>query len=162
MGEGDGSAPNVLTDQNTLIVIDEVGLAGVKDLEFALRVAHGKSKVICIGDRRQLQAPSGGNALRAVADVAARGAVLSQIRRQEVAPIYVTSPAQWEATMLNKQARSIRAQRALSTGFEYDELSPHANMARLKGLRLAKEASDKASGIEPIVVEGVRMAKSRA
>lgn len=56
----------------------------MKDLEFALRIAHGKSKVICIGDRRQLQAPSGGSALRAVADVVARGAVLSQIRRQEV------------------------------------------------------------------------------
>ena len=72
-------------DSKTLIVIDEVGLAGVKDLEFALRVAreaHGKA--VCIGDRRQLQAVSGGSALRAVADVVARGAVLSQVRRQEV------------------------------------------------------------------------------
>lgn len=78
-----GQSPEITA--KTLIVIDEVGLAGVKDLEFVLRVAHGKSKVICIGDRRQLQAPSGGSALRAVADVVARGAVLSQIRRQEVA-----------------------------------------------------------------------------
>jgi conjugative relaxase-like TrwC/TraI family protein len=77
-----GRSPEITA--KTLIVIDEVGLAGVKDLEFALRIAHGKSKVICIGDRRQLQAPSGGSALRAVADVVARGAVLSQIRRQEV------------------------------------------------------------------------------
>ena len=58
----------------------------MKDLEFALRIAHeARGKAICIGDRRQLQAPSGGSALRAVADVVARGAVLSQIRRQEVA-----------------------------------------------------------------------------
>lgn len=73
-------------DSKTLIVIDEVGLAGVKDLEFALRIAHeARGKAVCFGDRRQLQAPSGGNALRAIADVVARGAVLSQIRRQEVA-----------------------------------------------------------------------------
>jgi hypothetical protein len=33
-------------------------------------------------------------------------------------------------------------------------------MARLKALRLAKEASDKANGIEPVVIPGARMAKS--
>jgi conjugative relaxase-like TrwC/TraI family protein len=79
-----GRGPEITA--KTLILIDEVGLAGVKDLESVLRVAHeSQAKAICIGDRRQLQAPSGGSALRAVADVAARGAVLSQIRRQEVA-----------------------------------------------------------------------------
>jgi ATP-dependent exoDNAse (exonuclease V) alpha subunit len=59
---------------------------GVKDLEFALRIAHeAHGKAVCIGDRRQLQAVSGGSVLRAMADVIARGAVLSQVRRQEVA-----------------------------------------------------------------------------
>jgi conjugative relaxase-like TrwC/TraI family protein len=79
-----GRSPEITA--RTLIIIDEVGLAGVKDLEFVLRIAHqAHGKAVCVGDRRQLQAPSGGSALRAVADVVARGAVLSQIRRQEVA-----------------------------------------------------------------------------
>jgi conjugative relaxase-like TrwC/TraI family protein len=78
-----GRSPEITA--KTLIVIDEVGLAGVKDLEFALRIAHeAHGKAVCIGDRRQLQAVSGGSVLRAMADVIARGAVLSQVRRQEV------------------------------------------------------------------------------
>jgi hypothetical protein len=52
-------------------------------------------------------------------------------------------------------------QQSLSVGFEHDEITPQANMARLKALRLAKEASDKANGIEPVVIAGARMAKSR-
>ncbi|UPK39529.1 relaxase domain-containing protein [Bradyrhizobium sp. 186] len=73
-------------DAKTLIVIDEVGLAGVRELESVLKAAHeAHAKVVCFGDRRQLQAVPGGSALRAVADVVARGAVLSQVRRQEVA-----------------------------------------------------------------------------
>jgi conjugative relaxase-like TrwC/TraI family protein len=73
-------------DAKTLIVIDEVGLAGVRELESVLKAAHeAHAKVVCFGDRRQLQSVPGGSALRAVADVVARGAVLSQVRRQEVA-----------------------------------------------------------------------------
>lgn len=72
-------------DANTLIVIDEVGVAGVRELESVLSVAHAvNAKVVCLGDRRQLQAVQGGSALRAVSDVIARGAVLSQVRRQDV------------------------------------------------------------------------------
>lgn len=72
-------------DANTLIVVDETGLAGVQDLETVLRVAHkAHAKVVCLGDRRQLQAVPGGSALRAISDVIARGAVLSQVRRQTV------------------------------------------------------------------------------
>ncbi|MGY4349737.1 ATP-dependent exoDNAse (exonuclease V) alpha subunit [Bradyrhizobium sp. GM7.3] len=72
-------------DAATLIVIDEVGLAGVRELESVLKVAHeAHAKVVCFGDRRQLQSVRGGSALRAVADVVARGAVLSQVRRQQV------------------------------------------------------------------------------
>lgn len=70
-------------DANTVIVIDETGLAGVRDLETVLRVAHdAHAKVVCLGDRRQLQAVPGGSALKAISDVIARGAVLSQVRRQ--------------------------------------------------------------------------------
>lgn len=73
-------------DAKTLIVVDEVGVAGVRDLESVLRAAHAAgSKVVCLGDRRQLQSVPGGSALRAVSDVIARGAVLSQVRRQTVA-----------------------------------------------------------------------------
>ena len=72
-------------DANTLIVVDETGLAGVRDLETVLSVAHdAHAKVVCLGDRRQLQAVPGGSALKAIADVIARGAVLSQVRRQTV------------------------------------------------------------------------------
>ncbi|MBW5435326.1 AAA family ATPase [Bradyrhizobium canariense] len=72
-------------DANTLIVVDETGLAGVRDLETVLRVAHDShAKVVCLGDRRQLQAVPGGSALKAISDVIARGAVLSQVRRQTV------------------------------------------------------------------------------
>jgi hypothetical protein len=58
--------------------------------------------------------------------------------------------------------RKIRGnQQSLLVGFERDEMTPQANMERLKALRLAKEAADKASGIKPAAVEGARMAKSR-
>ncbi|RQH06874.1 MobF family relaxase [Bradyrhizobium sp. RP6] len=70
----------------TLIIVDEAGLTGVRDLESVLRAAHeAHAKVVCLGDRRQLQSVPGGSALRAVFDVIARGAVLSQVRRQNVA-----------------------------------------------------------------------------
>ena len=72
-------------DNNTLIVVDETGLAGVRDLETVLRVAHkAHAKIVCLGDRRQLQAVPGGSALKAISDVIARGAVLSQVRRQTI------------------------------------------------------------------------------
>ncbi|PSO21431.1 conjugal transfer protein [Bradyrhizobium sp. MOS003] len=72
-------------DAHTLIVVDETGLAGVRDLEKILSIAHqSHAKVVCLGDRRQLQAVPGGSALKAIADVIARGAVLSQVRRQTV------------------------------------------------------------------------------
>ncbi len=74
----------VALDAKTLIIIDEVGLAGVRELESVLKAAHeARAKVVCLGDRRQLESVGGGSALRAVADVVARGAVLSQVRRQE-------------------------------------------------------------------------------
>lgn len=76
---------NPAIDAETLIVIDEIGVASVRDLEAVLTAAHNvHAKIVCIGDRRQLQAIQGGSALRAVADVVARNAVLSQVRRQEV------------------------------------------------------------------------------
>ena len=64
--------------------------------------------------------------------------------------------------MKNNDAQKFREfQHALSTSFEVEERDPASNTARLKSLRLAKEANDKAHGIKPVVVEGARMAKSR-
>ncbi len=64
--------------------------------------------------------------------------------------------------MTINHANKIREiQQAFSVDFEHDEVSPQVNMARLKALRLAKEASDKVKGIAPVVVQGARMAKSR-
>jgi hypothetical protein len=64
--------------------------------------------------------------------------------------------------MKNNDAQKFREfQQALSGSFEVEERDPATNTARLKSLRLAKEASDKANGIKPVVVEGARMAKSR-
>ncbi|WLB48304.1 MobF family relaxase [Bradyrhizobium ottawaense] len=72
-------------DAATLIVVDEIGVAGVRELESVLTLARSTgAKVVCFGDRRQLQSVQGGSALRAVADVVARSAVLSRVRRQEV------------------------------------------------------------------------------
>jgi len=52
-------------DAKTLIVIDEVGLAGVRELESVLSVAHeAHAKVLCFWDRRQLQSVQGGSALK--------------------------------------------------------------------------------------------------
>ena len=52
-------------------------------------------------------------------------------------------------------------QQALSVRFEHDKITPQANMARLKALRLAREASDKANGIQQVALLTARMPKSR-
>jgi hypothetical protein len=64
--------------------------------------------------------------------------------------------------MKNNDAQKFRDfQKSQSSSFEIEERDPATNMARLKSLRLAKEAHDKANGIKPAVVAGARMAKSR-
>lgn len=52
-------------------------------------------------------------------------------------------------------------QQALSVKFEHEEITPQAKIVRLKALRLAKEASDKAKAIQQAAVEAARMAKPR-
>jgi conjugative relaxase-like TrwC/TraI family protein len=82
--QSNGRQPAI--DAKTLIVIDELGIASVPELAFVLGLAHeAHSKVMCLGDRRQMESVQGGSAIRAVSDVVARGAVLSEVRRQEVA-----------------------------------------------------------------------------
>lgn len=77
-----GRGPKI---KSALFILDEIGLAGIKDLEFIARIAHEThSKISCFGDRRQLESVQNGSALRALVDVVARGAVLSQVRRQQI------------------------------------------------------------------------------
>jgi hypothetical protein len=72
-------------DGRTLVVVDEAGMSGVRELEYILRRAQEVgAKVVCFGDIRQLESVQNGSALRSVIDVVARGAVLSQVRRQDV------------------------------------------------------------------------------
>ena len=80
-------------DANTLIIIDEAGMVGVRDMAAifeaaTIRTAAGapacSPKVLLSGDRRQLASVSGGSALRAVSDVIERSATLTGVRRQTV------------------------------------------------------------------------------
>jgi conjugative relaxase-like TrwC/TraI family protein len=72
-------------DEKTVIVVDESGMTGTRDMSAILTAAHEHgSKIVLIGDRRQLASVSGASALRAVSDVVRRGAVLDGVRRQKV------------------------------------------------------------------------------
>lgn len=76
--------PAVL-DAGTLVLVDEAGMVATRDLEAVLSAARSAgAKVVLIGDRRQLASVGGASALRAVADVVERSAVLEQVRRQTV------------------------------------------------------------------------------
>ncbi|TXN65094.1 AAA family ATPase [Methylobacterium sp. WL6] len=75
-------------DADTVLLCDEAGMVGTKDLAFVLAAVAaapgGGARAILLGDRRQLAAVSGGSALRAVVDVLGRHATLTEVRRQEV------------------------------------------------------------------------------
>jgi conjugative relaxase-like TrwC/TraI family protein len=81
-------------DSNTLIIVDEAGMVGVRDMAAifeitTIQTAAGEPKSECspillCGDRRQLASVSGGSALKAVADVIERKATLTGVRRQTV------------------------------------------------------------------------------
>jgi ATP-dependent exoDNAse (exonuclease V) alpha subunit len=70
---------------STVILVDEAGMVGTRDMSAILTAAKDAgAKVVLIGDRRQLQSVAGASALKAVADVVRRGAVLDGVRRQKV------------------------------------------------------------------------------
>lgn len=74
-----------LLDAGTLVLVDEAGMVATRDMEAVLSAARSAgAKVVLIGDRRQLASVGGASALRAVADVIGRSAVLEQVRRQTV------------------------------------------------------------------------------
>lgn len=70
---------------DSLVLVDEAGMVGTRDLEAVLSAARTVgAKVVLMGDRRQLASVAGASALRAVAEVCGRQAVLGQVRRQQV------------------------------------------------------------------------------
>jgi conjugative relaxase-like TrwC/TraI family protein len=72
-------------DRDTLVLVDEAGMVSTRDLEAVLSAAQAaRAKVVLIGDRRQLASVAGASALRAVAEVVGRSAVLGEVRRQVV------------------------------------------------------------------------------
>lgn len=72
-------------DRDTLVLIDEAGMVSTRDLEAVLSAAQAAgAKVVLIGDRKQLASVAGASALRAVAEVVGRSAVLGEVRRQTV------------------------------------------------------------------------------
>ncbi|MBX9752001.1 MAG: relaxase domain-containing protein [Roseococcus sp.] len=72
-------------DRDTLVLVDEAGMVGSRDLEAILSAARGAgAKVVLIGDRKQLASVAGASGLRAVAEVVGRSAVLGEVRRQTV------------------------------------------------------------------------------
>ena len=78
-----GASPSLGPD--TLVLVDEAGMIGTKDLAAILSAAEaGGSRVVLMGDRRQLASVAGASALRAVTDVLGRHATLSEVRRQAV------------------------------------------------------------------------------
>lgn len=82
-GRTKGNAPAL--DRRTLVIVDEAGMAGVKDLAFvAQEAAAAGAKIVFVGDRRQLESVSGGSALRLIHEVVGRAATLEEVRRQEV------------------------------------------------------------------------------
>lgn len=70
--------------EGSLVIIDEVGMTGIADVAAVISAARQGAKIVCLGDRRQLESVQGGGALRAIVEVVARSAVLSQVRRQKV------------------------------------------------------------------------------
>jgi conjugative relaxase-like TrwC/TraI family protein len=89
LASGQRKAP----DADTLVIVDEAGMVGVRDLAAifdaaTLRNAAGEPtrspKILLSGDRRQLAAVAGGSALKAVSDIIERRATLTGVRRQTV------------------------------------------------------------------------------
>ncbi len=78
-------APSPALDRDTLVLVDEAGMVSTRDLEVVLSAAQtAGAKVVLVGDRRQLASVGGASALRAVAEVVGRSAVLEHVRRQTV------------------------------------------------------------------------------
>lgn len=70
---------------SSLLIVDEAGMVGTRDMAAILTAAKDAgAKVLLLGDRRQLASVAGASALRAVSDVVARSAIMTEVRRQHV------------------------------------------------------------------------------
>ncbi len=70
-------------DADTLVILDEAGMVGTRDMESVLTAAaNAGARFVCLGDRRQLQAVSGASPLRAVVDTLGRHSTIGEVRRQ--------------------------------------------------------------------------------
>jgi conjugative relaxase-like TrwC/TraI family protein len=85
MARAHSAEPVTSLDRDTLLMVDEAGMTATRDLEAVLTAARAAgAKVVLVGDRRQLAPVGGGSALRAVAEVVGRAAMLCEVRRQSV------------------------------------------------------------------------------
>lgn len=76
---------NSALDERSLILVDEAGMVGTRDMEAILSAARAAgAKVLLVGDRRQLASVAGASALRAVAEVVERSAAMEAVRRQTI------------------------------------------------------------------------------
>jgi conjugative relaxase-like TrwC/TraI family protein len=83
-------------DANTLVIVDEAGMVGTRDMAAIFDVctaattfaANGSqlrsAKILLCGDRRQLASVTGGSSLRAISDLIERRSTLTGVRRQTI------------------------------------------------------------------------------
>ncbi len=72
-------------DPDTLVILDEAGMVGTRDMEAVLTAAaEAGARVLLTGDRRQLAAVAGASPLRSVVDTLRRHGTLGEVRRQAV------------------------------------------------------------------------------
>ena len=83
-------------DANTLVIVDEAGMVGTRDMAAIFDVSTAaanpaidgnksrSAKILLCGDRRQLASVPGGSALRAISDLIERRPTLTGVRRQAV------------------------------------------------------------------------------
>jgi len=116
-------------DASTVIVVDEAGMTGTRDMSAILTTAReAGAKVVLIGDRRQLASVPGASALKAVSDVIQRGAVLDGVRRQTV---------EWQ------RAASV----VMARGDAEGGLRAYANQDRIEFVAGEKKAQDRVISI---------------
>ena len=74
-----------LLDEKTLILVDEAGMAAMRDMAAIVGAAReAGAKLVLLGDSRQLESVPGGSALRAISEVVRQSAVMDAVRRQDV------------------------------------------------------------------------------
>lgn len=79
---GTGTAPAF--DERTMLLVDEAGMASMRDMAAIVTAAkEAGTKVVLLGDSRQLESVPGGSALRALTEVVRQNAVMQAIRRQQ-------------------------------------------------------------------------------